>query len=594
MMICLITISCFSGYSLVTKDSKAEQQDDIITVDEKTLTTKDIINSFYSFYQQNQYYFMYNDTDVVMDSFYNSIISREVVMQEARKLLNNGTIALTDEDYMDAWYSVFDYFHDNVDSYEKKVYSSKDIDKDNEKYPSRFKDEDDKDKEIIYKGYTFEPVISYTKGTQGRLKTIDEMIDALNNFVKTKYLTGTVDDDHPRDTMIADIPAEELSDRSVAFDKYIANLMLSAKVNGDNYNKDVAYREEIERVLKVYEENALYNEYKEYICAQILSSEEDKLSDKAIVEKYLDLLGKDSEKYETLANYTKVISSTDNESMIMYHNGNEGNKYFSVQHLLIKFDDDSLTKLKQDAGYSTDVDIMLRQNYEDNVRAAIATSLQSTKGIKARNAKTGLEFDKEREYTANDILNLYNTLSAGKTGEEKIDIFNKLTWEFTEDTSLLVNDKLKGVLGFAISSENYEHGSLVKDFTNGARELYEEYKTTNQYGTIKFVVSDYGIHIMMLTGVYDEGPVADVVYTAGEVNIAATIANLKNAKVSNLTNQTIYEYVYDQLKNEYLGDNGTYFSSRINKLVKEYRDSGKIKYEKDRPTYDELMEALKG
>ena len=99
---------------------------------------------------------------------------------------------------------------------------------------------------------------------------------------------------------------------------------------------------------------------------------------------------------------------------------------------------------------------------------------------------------------------------------------------------------------------------------------------------------------MMLTGVYDEGPVADVVYTASEVDIAATIANLKNAKVSNLTNQTIYEYVYDQLKNEYLGDNGTYFSSRINKLVKEYRDSGKIKYEKDRPTYDELMEALKG
>ena len=594
MMICLITISCFSGCSLVTKDSKAEQQDDIITVGEKTLTTEDIINSFYSFYQQNQYYFMYNDTDVVMDSFYNSIISREVVMQEAKKLLNNGTIALTDEDYMDAWYSVFDYIHDSVDSYEQKVYSSKDIDKDDEKYPSRFKDDDDKDEEIIYEGYTFEPAEAYTKGTQGRIKIIDEMIDELNNFVKTKYLTGTVDDDHPRDTMTADIPTEELSDRSVAFDKYIANLMLSAKVSGDNYNKDAVYRAEIERVLKVYEENALYDEYKEYICAQILSSEEGKLSDKAIVEKYLDLLGKDSEKYETLANYTKVISSTDNESLIMYHNGNEGNKYFSVQHLLIKFDDDSLTKLKQDAGYSTDVDIMLRQNYEDNVRAALATSLQSTKGIKARDAKTGLEFDKERKYTANDILSLYNTLSAGKTGEEKIDIFNKLTWEFTEDTSLLVNDKLKGILGFAISSEDYEHGSLVKDFTNGARELYEEYKTTNEYGTIKFVVSDYGIHIMMLTGVYDEGSVADVVYTAGEVNIAATIANLKNAKVSNLTNQTIYEYVYDQLKNEYLGDNGTYFSNRINKLVKEYRDSGKVKYEKERPTYDELMDALKG
>lgn len=598
LMLCMVIISFFSGCTLVSRDVNAEREQDVFVVGERSITTNEIINSFYSYYEQYQYYFMYSDTAEVMDSFYNSLISREVVLEEAQKLFDSQVITLTNDDYTKVWEDVFDYFHEQVDTYEKNLLKHNKVSEDLDTYPSRLKEEEDKDKEaeIKYEEYTFEEVTAYVAGTQGTLEKVSAKLDELSTFVKTKY----IEDLEAEDRTVLDIVNTELTLRAKAFDKYIASLMLAAKANGEAYDKLTAYTKEVQRVLDAYVESALYEEYKEYVNSLIISDDYKKLNKEAVVNRYVELLGKDSEKYETYANYTKVLSTSNNESLILYHNGSES-KYFSVQHILVKFDDDTVAKLKQEPGYSTSMDIALREQYENEVRKGYADTLQTKEFLKPRNAGTGLTIAaKANGYSAEDVVTLYYDLindASVTTAAQKAQIFNKLSWEFSQDTGSLVNE-LSNVVGFAISSENYEHGTLAKDFTNGARRLYEAYVSNPVIGEdVELVVSDFGIHIMMLTGVYDTGAVADVVYKteAGKevVDIDATFAKMNAAKVSNLTNQSIYEYIYDQLKESLIGDKNTFFTEFTNTKTAEYREDGKIKENKERPSYDELMDALR-
>ena len=162
-------------------------------------------------------------------------------------------------------------------------------------------------------------------------------------------------------------------------------------------------------------------------------------------------------------------------------------------------------------------------------------------------------------------------------------LFNEFAWKYSGDTGSLTNEKLSGVLGFTITSETDNHGSFVKDFTNGARKLYEDYlldSTANGIGEhIASVVSDYGTHMMMLTGVYEAGAVAE------------NVEDLKTSYVSNLTEQTLYEYVYDMIKDELVGDNGTYFNDFRTQLVKHYEEEGLIEWV-NKMSYEALTKAI--
>ena len=169
-------------------------------------------------------------------------------------------------------------------------------------------------------------------------------------------------------------------------------------------------------------------------------------------------------------------------------------------------------------------------------------------------------------------------------------LFNEYAWKYSGDTGSLTNDKLAGVLGFTITSEDNNHGSFVKDFTNGAREMYEAYKSgSKKLGQdIKSVVSDYGVHLMMLTNVYTPGSLVDIASKSDDT----IVAELQNKYVSNLTTQTLYEYVYDLIKDKTVGDNGTFYADYRNALVKKYTDEGKVEY-KVKFSYEKLNDLIK-
>lgn len=648
LILCIcMCLTFFSGCSLFVKRDTANADEIVMEVGEKKLTRKELLDAYYSFYQQNYYYYMYYDEDTILETFYNSIVSRYLVLAEAEKMNNdpNALLKFTQKDMDKVWRDVFDYINTQVDAKEKSLLLQANGNKEDQ-LPKRLqepKEEEDDEKAYKYKDYEKDPVKEYEGGTKAPEPNIDNKITEYKTTALYRYedpeSTDEEEDEDKEPVYLYITEQVEKDKRFEAFELYLGELMFSAKANGKDSNADVVFKAEVERLYKNYYESALYSEYQEFINSTVVGNASadlknmltdfdfsNRLSDEKIVEKYLQLFNISMENNVVENNYIEVVTSTSNTSLILYHYEGEY-YYFSVQHILLQFSDETLDILKDIKGYDASKDAYFRESYEQArdvfYKKALEesdTSLTTTK----RNMETGKlekdpETDKEVKVNIHDIEEDYKTELAARlaklreenpsaTEEDEMRVrtllFQEFVWKYTSDTSSLKTD-LSGILGFTISSEPDNHGSLVKDFTNGARKLfdaYQQYQTDSENsendigGHIEKVVSDYGVHLMMLTGVYKFGPVIDLSKydeQDKEERIASIANELKNTYISNLTSQTYYDYIYDTLKDSLVGNSGTYFSDFRNELVRYFTNSGKIIYH-NKLSYKTLNDSVNG
>lgn len=605
-------LSVFTGCSLfVTNDGKDKNKVELV-IGEEQITREELSQLYYSFYSQNSSYFYYYGEEQIADLFYRSVIASKLTLQEAKKLIANNTIVVTDEDYKDIWKNVFDYFDNQVTTAEKAILTSKGA-KD-EDLPKRLQtSKDSEEKAYKYEPYKFEKVeYKPATGTQATAPEIDGKIPELKARL-FKYNTSK-DKENP---VYEDIAEAELKVRNQAYEQYISSLVLSAKANNKDTNRNTVIKTEVERVFKSYYESKLQELYQDYINSTSARSDEgytDHYSNAAIVKKFKELLNASTESNTVEDNYIEVVTSTDNDTLILYHyNGKY--KFFSVQHVLISYSDEILSQLKNTNGYDAAKDLEIR-NYYEQVRAALVggtsdienmeTTYRDDDGYTVKDANGNKlkitigeivsKFNEEANKRLTELHQTEEYIAMNAEQRNLADIrvrtllFNEFAWKYSGDTGSLTNDKLAGVLGFTITSENNNHGSFVKDFTNGAREMYAsiEDETKKLGEEIKYVVSDYGVHMMMITGVYEPGELVKITGKSDD----QIVEELKNNYVSNLSTQTLYEYVYDLIKDKTVGDNGTFYADFRNAMLKKYTDEGKVKY-KEKLTYEQLNNLIK-
>ena len=131
MTFCLVIGSLFSftGCSTVYTDESKLNQKQVLRIGTKTLTKADIVNSFYTYYQNNSSYFAYYDEATIEESFYSWTIIREIINQQSKEALYNpetnttGVIIYTQEEADDVREGAFDYIYSQVTAYEKAIYS---------------------------------------------------------------------------------------------------------------------------------------------------------------------------------------------------------------------------------------------------------------------------------------------------------------------------------------------------------------------------------------------------------------------------------------------------------------------------------------
>jgi len=625
-MLCSLLLCLCMCFSVFAACSPFQKQEDYtvpcLTIGTKTLTKQDVIDAYYSFYQSNSYYLAYYDDAYIEKIFYESLIAREIILQKAEEALKDNEIYYTAEDMQKTWEDTFDFIYGQIDTKEKALLLLADSNEEN--LPERLKtEESSKEKAYKYEPYKFERVedIYTNEGkTQAEPYDIDQIIEQFLEGVYQYNSSKTGDR-----TMVDIEDQDEIASRKAGFERYLSSLILSAKANNKNADKDEVLKQELLRVYNNNYENTIYATYQDYYNSTAVST--GKFGDEAIIDKYEALLKASVESNVIEDNYLSVIGSSDNDTLILYHYNGEFT-YFTVQHILIKFNSEVTEILKNTDGYDSSKHNIYRDSYEtirdsyvsndmtttyrdengytvkDNDGNALKITLGEIKSLYYAELQTRLgkldgtyvgELTEEEQAAAQEYASM--TPEEKTLAQERVHtlLFNEFAWKYSADTGSLTNEKLAGVLGFTISEEADERGGYVIDFANGARELFNEYLTGNgSIGigqTVKQVVSDYGVHLMVLTGVYDAGTGNGKAVVELTGNVAQDIETLDSTYVSYLTNQSLYEYVYDMVKNSLVGDNGTYFSDYRKSELVNYKKEGLVK-EHSKMSLDQLNNAI--
>lgn len=297
----------------------------------------------------------------------------------------------------------------------------------------------------------------------------------------------------------------------------------------------------------------------------------------------------------------------DYEGLKYYYTKTEGGDKVYVDPVDIKWlaSQETINKIYEDA-YKTLVSVF--ENYYDALVAGTDVS-----EIKEQYSDLGYIFD-----VVDNIKETYTDANeAKKIIRQKVASFAFVELEFIFSTDNLKNE-LSGKIGYVMSNYPDENGSWVVDFAVGARDIITGLIGTSTNGAdvqtqidaalasgdlsklTKTVISDYGYHIIKVENVYEQGGSLVDMSGIDEQNeltdeyVAKIAALLKKTYVCSASNQTVYDYFYDELYTAYAGtssSSGTYFLKLEYEWLHNYYKEGKIIYEQ-KPTYDELMDAI--
>lgn len=670
LCLCMV-LSCFCGCSLLTKQPTYTSDTVIATIAGENITYADLLSKYNNYSK----YFAYYDEDVVM-----KIIYEELYLGVVQEIQAKNTVVLEDKDYEEIKKSVYDAFISTIDSYEKAL-----IESDDKELPDRLSDNKSEDNKT-YSEYVFEPVevIDFSTLTAGTAPTVDQMylefLDKVYDGVENKF-EGY---------------------RTQAYNKLVAALLRSAKLDGKTSDKVKVVKDAIKEQYESAFTTKICAKYREYIESKVFvrealtESEQAILFQQEIVNKYKKLLNADKQKYSIGGNYAEIIASTSSTDLILYHYEGEYT-FFTVQHLLVKFDDDTVAELKNHVGYDSGKAEIFRKEYEkfrlgfarnssgewiisgsyrdedgetikeqdyeknddgtykvdesgnkilafekdengeykldennekipvmveskitlqaivDKFEEAISSEekyLAMKLGDKIRKVKADLKEEKGRDLTDEEKAEIESTTALTIDEENKakdefnnnksyvrLSTFMRFIYMYTGDTSALGSDKNIMKLGYSISTDKDDNGGLMKEFADGGRNLYNRYislgLTLDNFlasdENVEFAITDYGVHMMMLTGVYNAGEIVKIEKDNGSGEMVARsdaeiIADLKATRITASSTKTLYEYIYDALKTEKAN---TLYSEHLYKLLDEIQSQGKFK-EIKKPTYHDL------
>ncbi len=402
MCLCLMFTS-LTGCALIVPDNTKALESKAISVGETVLSKQEVIDLWYSFYSQNVNAFYYYSEDQIIEIFYKNIVLKYATIQETQNLISNGTLVYTAGDDAQVWLDVLEGIVSSVETIEKSLYTQQGIEDDD--LPAHLKSESSSSsnsdvKSYLYQEYEFKGMEDYeckytlanNKGDElGNTKigadVEDSSVKDIQSLLSTFLYKDEVESDEELEfknlqdlknkinntTYFTNIDKKE--NRAKAFDMYVGKLMLSAKSKGERLNKDEALQKQIKELYISYYETYLQNMYSNYInsLVDVSGNQYYTLNDRAIVSRYLQLLGSDIQKYQLEENYVAVVEAESDNALLLYRFNGEY-YYFTVQHLLVSFDEeitDALAGLYGNSSNASEDQYEIYQKIRDNFYSQI-------------------------------------------------------------------------------------------------------------------------------------------------------------------------------------------------------------------------------
>ena len=148
----------FSGCSLVPADQNQVNSKVVMKIGDKNVTEADLLNAFYTYYQNNSSYFAYYDETTIEESFYTWYTVKTMVSELAYKSLYNketnpqGFIYYTKKDAETVWGYVEDYFYSQISAYEKALYVADGVEESD--YPEWLQTESEEEAVTKFESYS--------------------------------------------------------------------------------------------------------------------------------------------------------------------------------------------------------------------------------------------------------------------------------------------------------------------------------------------------------------------------------------------------------------------------------------------------------
>ena len=315
----------------------------------------------------------------------------------------------------------------------------------------------------------------------------DITLDSTKDEIYNSFVKYTKDDSAKKD----------------AFNKYISELKESEK--NFNYSKDTksVFKREIDRVYGILYESFMIDKYTELITSQTTNN--------VLISDLLRLYeSKVKTDYATYYNIDQVEKVKEKSKEIYYFN--DGINWFTVSHILIKFDSVEENEVKDIKTEIENIKSGKENSYNGNLEQAEA-DLQGyydrLSPVVRTNKDNVYSGEKDSSLNAESVLEIVKQeLSKVSSEEQKASVFNDLIFKYNEDDGIF-NSNYNYIVGVDNKTPSGNEDEVVKyttysnwvdSFNKAAVSLYNcgEGKVGDLYnGLIK---SDYGYHIMMYTG----------------------------------------------------------------------------------------------
>lgn len=535
MGICLffVGVFSFSGCSLVSGSSEKKGEAIVMKIGDTNVTKNDLINAFYTYYQNNSSYFAYYDEATIEESFYTWFTVKTLVTELSYKALYDettnpsGYIYYTSEDAETVWEYVEDYFYSQVNTYEKALLSADGVLESD--YPEWLHDHaDDAETETGFSYYTspVKDIVYKDRKADAVKKLTEEQVYSKVDALKTGLFKYVESEDEDGNETLADIMDEGLIVRNQAYANYIQALVSNAKANGKSTDVNDVLKAEVLRIYNAYYESQVSVIFQNFYVQDYLldldgTGDKATLNDKAVVAKFLDAYYADRQTYRLQDGYVEKMESQDGASLLLYHY--EGRSYyFSVQHILVQFTDYVMEQVQNLEGYgvSNSGEVITDKYVEDRNQIAVnAANAILTKVNKDAEKGTIVPFgsyyyyDETKKESETDNYG-YIKLSTGvwNSVTKKVDQTNpqtytnsegkEITWESDEAVMMATKEDIVEAYSYNYDIWKGKVEELLNDATKSIDDVIGENVEEGRYEELRYVLEV--AQNMKLAGVANE------------------------------------------------------------------------------------------